>query len=59
MADRPHDGAFRGMRHELQHTVLSNLTILSLLGGRAHMPDPVQHRGVVHALLRRLQEAAK
>jgi hypothetical protein len=44
----------RRLRPELRHVVRSNLTILSLLGPRAGMPDPEPRRGEVAALIRRL-----
>lgn len=47
---------FRSLRPELRHTVRSNLTILSLLGPRAGMPDPGPRRAQVAALIRRLAE---
>ena len=47
--------AFRRLRPELRHAVRSNLTILSLLGARAGMPDPRPRRADVAALLRRLE----
>jgi hypothetical protein len=47
---------FRRLRPELRHTVRSNLTILSLLGPRAGMPDPGPRRAQVAALIRRLAE---
>jgi len=40
---------------ELRHVVRSNLTILSLLGPRAGMPDPGPRRADVVALLHRLE----
>jgi hypothetical protein len=43
---------------ELRHTVRSNLTILSLLRPRAHMPDPERDRGRVLELLRALEGLA-
>lgn len=47
--------AYRRLRPELRHAVRSNLTILSLLGPRAGMPDPRPRRADVAALLRRLE----
>lgn len=47
--------AYRALRPELRHAVRSNLTILSLLGPRAGMPDPAPRRADVVALLRRLE----
>ena len=47
--------AYRALRPELRHAVRSNLTILSLLGPRAGMPDPGPRRAEVDALLRRLE----
>jgi hypothetical protein len=47
--------AYRSLRPELRHSVRSNLTILSLLGPRAGMPDPRPRREDVAALLRRLE----
>ncbi len=46
---------YRQLRAELRHTVRSNLTVLSLLQPRFGMPDPQPSRGVVTALLRRLE----
>lgn len=46
---------YRGLRAELRHAVRSNLTILSLMEGRAGMPDPGPRRAAVSALLRRLE----
>lgn len=46
--------AYRRLRPELQHGVRSNLTLLSLLGPRAGLPDPRSRRVEVAALLRRL-----
>ncbi len=46
---------YRRLRPESRHTVLSNLTILSLLGPRDGMPDPRPRRAEVAALLRRLE----
>lgn len=52
--------AYRRLRPELRHAVCSNLTLLSLLGPRAGLPDPRLRRVEVAALLRRLdcQEAS-
>jgi hypothetical protein len=47
---------FRRLRPELRHAVRSNLTILSLLGPRAGMPDPGPRRAQVAALIQRLAE---
>jgi hypothetical protein len=47
--------AYRRLRPELRHAVRSNLTILSLLGSRAGMPDPRPRRAEIAALLRRLE----
>ena len=47
--------AYLGLRPELQHTVRSNLTLLSLIEARAGMPDPGPQRTRVAALLRRLE----
>ncbi len=49
--------AYGRLRPELQHTVRSSLTILSLLAPRAGMPDPRPRREDVAALLRRLEAA--
>jgi len=49
------DAAYRGLRPELRHAVRSNLTLLSLIGPRAGMPDPRPWRHSVAALLRRLE----
>lgn len=49
------EGAYRRLRPDLRHTVRSNLTILSLLGPRAGMPDPRLRRADVAAMLRRLE----
>lgn len=48
--------AYRGLRPELRHAVRSNLTLLSLLGPRAGMPDPEPGRRDVADLLRRLED---
>jgi hypothetical protein len=50
--------AYGRLRPELQHTVRSNLTILSLLGPRSGMPDPRPWRQTVEAVLQRLETAA-
>lgn len=42
---------------EYRHTVVSNLTVLSLLEPADGMPDPVAERGKVALLLRRLRGA--
>lgn len=47
--------AYRRLRPELRHAARSNLTILSLLGPRAGMPDPRPRRADVAAVLRRLE----
>ena len=47
--------AYRRLRPELRHVVRSNLTLLSLLGPRAGMPDPGPRRAEVNALLHRLE----
>lgn len=44
--------AYRRLRPELRHVVRSNLTLLSLLGPRAGLPDPRSGRVEVGALLR-------
>jgi len=49
------DETYRRLRPELRHALRSNLTILSLLGPRAGMPDPRPRRADVAALLRRLE----
>jgi hypothetical protein len=41
---------------EMRHQVRSNLSILSLLDARPHMPDPRPQRARVDALLRRLEQ---
>lgn len=46
--------AYRRLRPELRHVVRSNLTLLSLLGPRAGLPDPTSRRAEVGALLRQL-----
>jgi hypothetical protein len=46
---------YRGLRAELRYTVRSNLTLLSLLGPKAGMPDPGPWRHAVARLLRRLE----
>jgi hypothetical protein len=46
--------AYRGLRVDLRHAVRSGLTVLSLLEGRAGMPDPRPRRSEVAALLQRL-----
>jgi hypothetical protein len=46
---------YRRLRPELQHTVRSNLTILSLIEARTGMPDPRPQRTAVAALLGRLE----
>jgi hypothetical protein len=46
--------AYRRLRPELRHVVRSNLTLLSLLGPRAGMPDPRSRRVEVGTLLRQL-----
>ncbi len=40
---------------ELRYAVRSNLSMLSLLESRAHMPDPTRHRALVAGLLARLE----
>jgi hypothetical protein len=52
------EGIYRRLRPELRHAARSNLTILSLLGPRAGMPDPGPRRAEVVALLRRLEAGA-
>jgi len=47
--------SYQGLRPELQHTVRSSLTLLSLIEARAGMPDPRPQRTRVAALLRRLE----
>jgi hypothetical protein len=47
--------AYRRLRPELRHVVRSNLTLLSLLGPRAGLPDPRPRRVEVGALLRQLE----
>jgi hypothetical protein len=47
--------AYRRLRQELRHVVVSNLTILSLLDARPGMPDPRPRRDDVAALLRLLE----
>jgi hypothetical protein len=47
--------AYRCLRPELQHTVRSNLTLLSLIEAKTGMPDPRPQRTKVAALLRRLE----
>ena len=49
---------FARLRPDIQHAVRSNLTILSLLGSRAGMPDPGPRRAEIAALLRRLEAGA-
>jgi hypothetical protein len=49
---------YRRLRPELRHVVRSNLTLLSLLGPRAGMPDPRPRRAEVNTLLHRLDEDA-
>jgi hypothetical protein len=49
------DLVYRRLRPELQHTVRSNLTILSLIEARTGMPDPRPQRTAVAALLGRLE----
>jgi hypothetical protein len=49
--------AYRTLRPELRHSILSNLTLLSLLEGRNGMPDPGPWRERVSALIRRLESA--
>lgn len=49
--------SYRGLRPELRHAVRSNLTLLSLLGPRAGMPDPGPGRRDVADLLGRLESA--
>jgi len=46
--------AYQRLRPELRHVVRSNLTLLSLLGPRAGLPDPRSRRHEVGALLRHL-----
>jgi len=46
---------YRRLRPELRHAARSNLTILSLMGPRAGMPDPRPERARVAELLRRLE----
>ena len=53
------DTAYRRLRPELRHVVVSNLTILSLLEARPGMPDPGPRRGDVAALLRRLEHGER
>jgi hypothetical protein len=47
----------RRLRPELQHTVRSSLTILSLIAPCAGMPDPRPRRSEIAALLARLEAA--
>jgi hypothetical protein len=47
--------AYERLRPELQHTVRSNLTLLSLIEARTGMPDPRPQRTAVAALLRLLE----
>jgi len=47
---------FRTLPVELQHSVCSNLTVLSLMDAVQGMPDPHPHRGLVVDLLRALEE---
>lgn len=47
---------YHGLSAELRHVVQSNLTILSLLGPTAGMPDPRPHRGRIARLLTLLDE---
>jgi hypothetical protein len=49
------DVVYRRLRPDLQHTVRSNLTILSLIEARTGMPDPRPQRAAIAALLRRLE----
>jgi hypothetical protein len=53
------DGAYRRLRPELQHTVRSGLTLLSLMEARTGMPDPRPRRAAVAALLRRLESGGE
>jgi hypothetical protein len=56
-ADRDElEEAYAQLRPELRHTVRTNLTILSLLGPRAGMPDPRPRRTEVVEVIRRLEE---
>jgi hypothetical protein len=47
--------AYRSLVPELRHAARSNLTILSLLGPRAGMPDPQPQRAHVLDVLRRFE----
>ncbi len=47
--------SYRRLRPELRHVARSNLTLLSLLGPRAGMPDPRSRRAEVNRLLHRLE----
>ena len=49
------DAAHRRLRPELRHTVRANLTLLSFIGPRPGMPDPLPRRADVAALLRHLE----
>jgi hypothetical protein len=49
------ENSYRRLRPELRHAIRSNLTVLSLLGPRAGMPDPGPRRAGVVALLHRLE----
>lgn len=46
---------YRSLAPDLRHTVRSNLTVLSLLGAVAEMPDPEPHRARIARLLERLE----
>jgi hypothetical protein len=49
----------RGLSAESRHAVRSNLTILSLLDGRAGMPDPASVRPHVRRLLSIMERAGE
>lgn len=46
---------YRALRADLRHAVLSNMTVLSLLGPRPGMPDPRAQRQRVSDALSRLE----
>lgn len=47
--------AYRSLAPDLRHTARSNLTVLSLLGTVAEMPNPEEHRARIASLLERLE----
>jgi hypothetical protein len=49
------DGLYRRLRPALRHSIRTNLALLSLIPGRAGMPDPKPARARVVELLRRLE----